>query len=175
MGTFGPAKQIDIFSFATNSNITNLEELGMNITFNNCEWSSTSIGWIGGGHGSGATNYSWEISLDKEKWLNGANMVTIEAYYKMQAGSAPDAYHPYYSNAYGGIGIDINENWEWVQTPNFRPPNSYTSPYWREFNVSKTFYVPDVSSIKLKGWGYDADFVSSDSYLTNIIIKFESI
>ncbi|MCI8384712.1 MAG: hypothetical protein HFJ33_07685 [Clostridia bacterium] len=104
MEHYGTAEEIDIFKFITNSGLS-WEELGITFAFNNCEWNSTTSGWIGGGHGNGRANYSWTMTMDSNYWFKGYTSVTVKSSFRLNACMHWDSFGTYRSTAQGGIGV----------------------------------------------------------------------
>lgn len=168
---FGLAKEVDIFTFATNSGMS-LSELGLKASFSNCEWRSETIGKVGGGHGAGHASYSWEMSLDCDFWLAGHSSATIMTHWDLQAGrnNSWDLGHGR-STAFGAIAVCEDEVWSETATPDFTAPSQ--GSYSISFDIEKSLDVTKTSGVKFKGWGWDEEYRSSDSYLTGLKIKFE--
>ncbi len=177
MDLFGFAEEVDMFEYITNSELS-WEEMGISFSFENCEWTSKQSGKIGGGHGSGSANFNWTMTLDCNYWFKGYENVEIEATFDVNAPCVYNYAYEGFSNGYGSIGVFPKEgDAVWVDSPSWRYSGPYEAgmrydPYWGKTNASMNCSPSKVSTIQFKGIGYDADYVSGEVFLSEVIFRF---
>ncbi len=176
MDLHGIAEEVDIFNYITNLGLS-LSDAGISVSFINCQSTGSQPGWIGGGHSSGAAHYSFIVTLDCNHWFKNYETVEVDATFDVNAPCAYNYSYKVWGSGYGSIGVLPHEGDEiWTDSPIWKYTGSNEigmlhKPYWGKVSTSTTFSPSTVSSLQLKGIGYDPDYLSSDVYLSKVIIR----
>ncbi|MCI8637247.1 MAG: hypothetical protein HFJ36_05380 [Clostridia bacterium] len=116
MVQFGQATNVDAFKLASNMGKSDVNDIGLPMTFYSCDGgTSTKIGDAGGARtgfwtSSGPT-WGWDMDADYERWFSKPGSVTItgtfylvSSYYSFEGTSGWSA---------GYIGVLENDEWRW--------------------------------------------------------------